>query len=199
MTDNEDSGNIKNDSVNPARPNANYKLSKGDNQREDELHFHYNRERRLAKAPPAVRDLYTEKKPSRFNLLRPLVSNKPKAMLFFTIIILSVSIYVLGISGYFDNSWKLDGNKIEIKATRFEDMVIMFIQKTVSDKERFYTGSVDIAVTVKADEYPVFYHRIFFSSQDKEDYRFTVPFDSKELIIILQTEKTTINIKLKPE
>ena len=89
-----------------ARPNAKYKLSKPDGSPRDEEHltFYYSRERRLAKAPRPVQDLYAEGKRPRFSLLRPLVGSKPRAMLFFSIVLLCAAILALSVFGYFYTS-----------------------------------------------------------------------------------------------
>ena len=213
MTDTENTENTDNtntgDENKPKRPNAKYKLSKPDKvdaYDEQNLVFYYNRERRLAKAPQIVRDLYTKKKQSRFgrfNLFAPLVADKPRAMLFFTIVILYAFIYVLSLMGYFDSSYSLDGNKIEIEGAKYENMAIVTVKKTTGKNESSaYTGAVDIAVSpvvTDGEDFPVFYHRVFFSLDGVEEYRFVVPFDSPELLIVLQTEKSKINAKFKPE
>jgi len=188
------------------RPNANYKLSAEDRAGRDEdgeLIFHYNRERRLERAPQAVRDLYAEKKPARFSLLKPLITGKPRAMLFFTIVALCLIILALSFFGYFDASHVLEGNKIAVKGTIFEDTVIIIVKKTTGKKKSAYTGAVEIAVSPavknEGDDYQVFYHKIFFSDENEETYRFAVPFDSQELIIVMQTEKSSLNFTMKPE
>jgi hypothetical protein len=189
------------------RPNANYRLSRplgGASVDEENLHFHYDREERLSKAPQAVRDLYAEKKPARFSLLRPFISNKPTSMLFLAIVILCATMIVLSVTGYLDKSYSLDGARLEIKGIRYEEMVIMVVRKTLK-KGSFsqYTGAVDVAVSPaiksKDEEYPVFYHRIFFSLAPEEEYRFAVPYASEELVMVLQTEKSSLQIKMKPE
>ena len=196
------------DEVNPPakRPNANYKLSKPDNAEningEEKLTFYYNRERRLAKAPQSVRDLYaSEKTPGGFNLLRPLVADKPRAVLFFTILIICAAIFVLSILGKFDSSYLLDGNKIEIRGTVYEGTAIVMLRKTAANERNTpYSGAVDIAVSpaVQAgEEFPVFFHRVYFSLEPVEEYRFAVPFDSPELLMVIQTERSILKIKLK--
>jgi len=190
----------------PKRPNANYKLSKpeitGDIKEED-LPFYYNRDRRLAKAPQSVRDLYAEvKKKHRFNLLRPLIADKPRAMLFFTILFMCAAIFILSKLGFFDSSYSLEGNQIEIKANGYEGTTIITLKKDVKKPSSAYSGSVDIAVFPVAgedEEYPVFYHRIFFSQETEEEYSFVVPFSEPELMMALQTEKKNIRVKLKPK
>jgi hypothetical protein len=46
---------------------------------------------------------------------------------------------------------------------------------------------------------PVFSHRVFFSLENAEEYRFALPFDSDELVMVLQSETTSLNLKLRPE
>ena len=190
----------------PRRPNENYKLSKGDileDPKEEELVFYYNREHRLAKAPQSVRDLYTAQKKPRFNLLKPLVADKPRAILFFTILIICIFIVVLSVLGYFDSSYKLEGNKIEINGTVLEGTTVVVLRKTINVKDdAAYSGAVDIIVSAAAlpdEEIPLFYHRVFFTLTPEEEYRFVVPFDSPELLMLVQTEKTVLKIKLKPK
>jgi hypothetical protein len=195
MTDNDDT---------PHRPNAKYNLSKSDAVNPDEeqkLIFYYNREHRLAKAPRIVKDLYKEQKRSRFSLIRPLIADKPRAILFFTIVLICVAIIIFSLLGYFSTSYSLGGNKIDITGTAFEGTTIILIRKN-TEKASAYTGAVDIAVSPAMqgeDEYPVFYHRIFFTLTEEEEYRFVVPFDPPELLMALQAEKFTLQLKLKPE
>jgi len=197
------------------RPNANYNLSKPDGAdpvREENLTFYYNRERRLEKAPQAVKDLYDEKKTAgRFNLLKPLVADKPRAAVFFTIILMCAFIVIVSIVNKTGGSYSLEGNKIEVTGIRFEGATIVVLTKTVKKNSgNAYTGAVDVAVSPlnnvsggaendDGENYPVFYHRIFFSMETSEEYRFAVPFDLPEQLLILQTEKNTLRIKYKPE
>jgi len=202
---------VSDNSDDKQRPNANYKLSKPDNAEvpKEGLTFYYNRERRLAKASKDVQDLYKEKKPNRFGLISVLISDKPKKILFFSIIVICVMIWILGLLGYFDSSYTLDGNKIKISASAFEGTTIVVINKTFKNKNKNpYTGAVDVAISiplsiqgnipVQTDENnsPVFYHKIFFSLEKEERYSFAVPFESNELLMVLQTEKYTLKIKI---
>jgi len=189
----------------PHRPNEKYKLSRNNdsfNPEEEKLTFHYNREHRLAKAPQEVKDLYAkQKKVNRFNLLQPLVADKPRATLFISILVLCAVIFMLSLLGYFDKSYSLDGNKIEISGTAFEGTAIVVLRKTIKSKTA-YSGAVDIAVSVpvqRDEDMPLYYHRVFFTLAHEEEYRFAVPFDSPELLIVLQTEKSTLQAKFKPE
>jgi len=173
---------------------------------EENLVFYYNRERRLEKAPQAVKDLYDEKKKiTRFNLLRPLIADKPRATIFFTIIMICAVLVIISILNKTGGSYSFEGNMISITGTRFEGATIVVLTKTVKKNSRgAYTGAVDIAVScpengVFNEDSPVFFHRIFFSMENAEEYRFAVPFDSPEQLIILQTEKNALQIKYKPE
>jgi len=187
------------------RPNANYKLSKNDGNinGEEKLTFYYNREHRLEKAPQAVRDLYDiNKKNFRFGLIKVLVADKPRAMIFFTILIMTGVILILSLLNYTDNSYSLDGNKLEINGIKYEGMTILAIRKTRKNAETAYSGVINIAVSPmvqKGEEFPVFYHRVFFSMENEENYHFTVPYDTPELLMILQTEKNTLKIRYRPE
>jgi len=195
----------------PHRPNEKYKLSKGEeslNPEDEKLTFYYNRERRLEKAPQIVKDLYVEaakieagKKQSRFNFIRPLIADKPRAMLFVTILLMCAAIFVLSLLGYFSNSYSLEENKIEISGTVFEGTTIVVLRKTVNSKTA-YTGAVDIVVSIPVqpdEEMPLFQHRVYFTLEQEEEYRFAVPFDSPELLMVVQTEKSSLQIKFKPK
>jgi len=192
---------------NKPRPNANYKLSKPDGPNkaaEENLVFYYSRERRLEKAPQAVKDLYNKDKTAAgFNLLRPLVADKPRATVFFTIILVCVAIVIVTLMNKTGGVYSLDGNSILITGTRFEGATIVVLTKTVKKNAgNAYTGAVDIAVSYPVnggEDIPVFYHRIFFSMEPVEEYRFAVPFDFPDQMIILQTEKNALKIKFKPE
>jgi hypothetical protein len=189
-------------------PNARYRLSRK-NADGEELTFHYSRERRLAKAPQTVRDLYREDPPPRFNLLRPLIGSRPRAMMFGTIMLICVTMLILSIFNITGNTYSLAGNVLSVQARRYEGALVMTVKKTVK-KGVFlsggdvYTGAVDVAVSpalqaAGGEAPPVFFHRIFFSLENVEEYRFSVPFDSGELVVVLQTETHTLNLKIKPE
>ena len=191
------------DSGERQRPNANYKLSKPDNMLPDEaegLTFYYNRQRRLDKAPQSVRDLYKEQ-PKNHGILRSLIADRPRKILFFSIVVLCIMIWIISFLGYFDSSYLLEGNRIKISGTIFEGATIVSIKKTQNNLLRSYSGSVDIAVSIPAEiegEYPVFYHRIFFTLEKEEEYSFVVPFDDPLLLMALQTENSSLKLTFNP-
>jgi hypothetical protein len=114
---------------------------------------------------------------------------------------------ILSVIGYFDTSYKLDGNRLFIRAIRYEGSAIVTLKKTQDTDRRgnvlAYSGPVDVAVSpvvqTSEEEYSVFYHRVFFSLEPEEEYRFAVPFDSPQLAMVLQTERYTLKIVIKPE
>ena len=200
------------------RPNANYKLSNENIREEQTTTFYYDRERRLAKAPKAVQDLY-KNPPSpvrhRFNLFRPLVRTKHLTMMFISVVIISVFMLAISLLGLASDAHDLDGNQISIQAIRYEGTIILAIDKTVrktglarfSRSDTAYTGAVDIAVqpVLKADSgqdwrsEDIFYRRIFFSLEPEEYYRFSVPFDAGELALVFRTETKTVGLTVKAE
>ena len=187
------------------RPNARYQLT-NIKTNPDEVTYHYSRERRLAKAPQSVQDLYNEKPRRRFGLFRSLTDSKPKAMLFFTILVMCVAALVFSRVGIFGTTYELEGNEIALQAMEYEGTVILAIRKSTKNTvvSRFtpaYTGAVALAVLParSAETADVFYHRIFFTHEPEEHYRFVVPFDAVDLFVILQTERNTLNITVRPE
>jgi len=192
-----------NDSGDRQRPNAKYRLSKEKiTDPTGALHFYYNRERRLENAPDAVKDLYKEGKPVKFGLLHSLTADRPRRILFAIIILMCFAILVLSIFGYLDTSYSLENNKIEVTAAAFEGTTIIVLKKT-GKNHNAYTGAVDIAVSPaiqsSEEQYPVFAHRVFFTMEKNEVYRFAVPFDTPDLVMVLQTEKNTLQIRFKSE
>ncbi|MCL2809401.1 MAG: hypothetical protein FWD24_04965 [Treponema sp.] len=195
------------------RPNSKYKLSKSNentSSAEDNIIYHYNRERRLAKAPQEVKDLYSERKQSRFGILGVLVADKPRRMLLVIIILLCLVIMALSRFGYFDTTYVLGGNVINITGTNFDGTTIIVLRKTANDINS-YTGHVDIAVSavdttvntgdvdIQDSRSNVFYHRVFFTLEKEEVFRFAAPLYDSTLLMVLQTERNTLQIKFTPD
>jgi len=202
---------IKNDTEVPVtRPNANYQLSYPDTEeiKPENITFYYSRERRLAKAPKEVRDLYSEQKKTRFGLLGSLVADRPRKILFFMIFFLCILIFLLSRLGFLDDTYILDGNNIEISGTIYEGNTIIKIKKTIKNTEP-YTGAVDIAVSpfhdtaggggfTGIDQSSYYTHRVFFSLETEEEYRFVVPYNSSELLLVLQNDRNELQMKINP-
>jgi len=191
------------------RPNAKYKLSNV-NTNETEIVHHYSRERRLEKAPQAVRDLYQEQPRRRFGFLHTLIGTKPSAMLLGTILILCAMLLLLSFLGLTGDSREFDGNILSVKGKKYEGTVIIEVKKKPR-KDKFarsqkpYTGAVSIAVFPPAKSGPgqsqqptnISYHKIFFTNEPEEYYHFSVPFDLSELALIFQTEKKTLSMTIQ--
>ena len=193
------------------RPNANYRLSK-ENANPEEITYYYNRKRRLEKAPQSVRDLYNEEPPRRFNLIGPLINTRPKAMMFFSIVIACLLIVAISFLNLASDTYDFDGNRLTVQAIMYEGTTIVAVKKTVKKDvlarlSKPYRGAVNIAAAPSirsgSDQImqpqDIFYHRIFFSAESTENYRFALPFDAGELLIVFQSEKKTLNVKIKPE
>jgi hypothetical protein len=201
-----------NDNGEKKRPNANYKLSH-EKASENQLTFFYDRERRLAKAPKAVQDMYNNPMVPRFNLIKPLVRTKPLAMMFASIVIICLFILAISFLGLASDTRDLEGNQISIQAIRYEGAIIVAVDKIVREtglarflrSDAAYTGAVDIAVqpVVKTDSGQgwqpenIFYHRIFFTLEQEEHYRFSIPFDTGELAFVFKTETKTVGLTVK--
>lgn len=187
-----------------SRPNAAYNLS-NKTQPDEELNFRYSREQRLAKATQAVRDLNDPAKKPKFSLLRPLIASRGRAVLFGSIMIICAALLVIS---FFDRSgaYELDGNSIEAQAVKYEGAIIVVLKKnTRKNAAAPYTGAVEIGASAVVDEQSdtvpfIFPHRIFFTEQDTEEYRFSVPFESDFVLLVLQTETgTQVSMRIKAE
>ena len=189
------------------RPNAQYKLSR-ENQDEKNLVFHYSRDKRLEKAPQAVRDLYSQPvgKP-RFNFMGPLVGSKSRSLLFASILLICAVLMAFSIFSP-SGTYKLNGNSITVQALKYEGAIIVLLKKSSLKnwRTRFtmaaaYTGVVDIGVAPQQPETnsPGYLHRIFFSAADTEEFRFAIPFESDKIIMVLQTETSQATIQLAVE
>ena len=189
----------------PNRPNAAYQLSEKKIE-DNNLKFYYSREERLEKAQKSVRDLYNEQKRPRFSFLGPLINGKGRAMLFGSILLICAALMAITI---FDPSgnYELSGNRVTVRAIRYEGAIIAVLKKKAV-KKKHYTGAVEIgaspevskgeAASAVADA-PIFYHRIFFSAENTEEYRFSLPFEAERVIMVLQAENASISMKLRVE
>jgi hypothetical protein len=183
------------------RPNENYPLTNKKNN-DEELVFYYSRTERLAKAPKSVQALYTESPKKKFGFFRSLTATRPLAILFISIMILCAVLFMVSIFGLNESGYILGGNRISLSAVKFQGETIIILEKTFEKNQDVYTGLVDAAVSpVVPDEsagaYPVFTNRIFFSLNPEEEYRFSVPFEAEELIVVLQGEKDSLQCKVQ--
>jgi hypothetical protein len=166
--------------------------------------FYYSRERRLEKASKAVRALYDPLPTKKPNLFRSLTATRPLAMLFGSIVVLSIMTMILSIYGGAEDSRVLDGNRVSAAAMKYQGTTFLVIQKTVKNRRNAYSGPVDILVTPEMESgqlesgYSTAPYRVFFSIKIEEEFRYSVPFEADSLSIRLWNEKGDIELKVKP-
>jgi len=189
------------------RPNAKYKLSHEKVQGEEVVH-HYNRERRLEKAPQAVRELYVEQPRRRLGFFFSLLGTTPNRMLFGTIVLLCLMMLMLSLFGFTGDSRELEGNILSVKGKKYDGVILIEVRK-VPRKDKIarhinaYTGPVDVAVLgagkkdIDKSQADIYYHRIFFTNDQEEQYIFTVPFEQNELGFVFRTEKKSLTMTVK--
>ncbi|MDR2786732.1 MAG: hypothetical protein LBB83_12555 [Treponema sp.] len=152
--------------------------------------FYYSRERRLERASEAVRAINEPGPAMRGGILRVLFATRAGTLLFITIVILCVFIlffyYIRG-----RPELKIGGNSISISALRYSGKTYVEIKKKALGDD-FYTGTVDLALSIPQrliegeKEAPIANQRIFFTLEEDEEFRFSLPFDAPELILLMQ-------------
>jgi hypothetical protein len=168
--------------------------------------YYYSRARRLERASEAVREL-NNGVTVRPGLFRALTATRSLAILFVTIVIFTV----LGIAASFfsrgNDQIKLGGNAITVSAMTYQGSTFIVLTKTAGTDGGSYTGTVDLAVSPAPQGKdnppgavsPISTHRIFFSLNREEDYRFSVPFEAAELLILAQIEKERRSFRVKTD
>jgi hypothetical protein len=152
--------------------------------RQEDLVFHYSRERRLARASEAVRDLNASasRKKGFFGAFR---ANKSQGFLLIGIVVMSAMIMMVSIFVKGDTA-DLGGNRVELSAFRFQGSSYLALKKTASAKA--YTGVVNLAVSPVSDEaaVPVITRTVFFSLTAEEEFRMMLPFESDEILVLAE-------------
>jgi hypothetical protein len=168
---------------------------------ERETVFYYNREHRLARASPAVQALNEQKASFRKTAFSPAMT-RPLVILFGTIVFLTVSGFVIGAFSDKDDGKKLGGNGITAEAIRFEGATYIALKKTFTGGGNVYTGAVDIAISPRskdAESAPITIERVFFSYEESEEYRFSVPYEAPELLILLKAETEMLSLTVNAD
>ncbi|MDR2186135.1 MAG: hypothetical protein LBO80_10815 [Treponema sp.] len=170
--------------------------------------FYYSRERRLERASPALRAFVSESgPPPRRGFFRTLTANKSQAMVFISIIIIAAVMALTSIFYSSGNDVLLEGNVLAVSALRYQGSTILLIKKELKDARNPYTGAVDVGVSpvlsgealAAGAEAPVFAQRIFFTLENSEEYRISVPFEGEELLLLFQAEEKRTSLRVKPE
>jgi hypothetical protein len=165
-----------------------------------ELTFYYSREHRLEHASETVRQMNDPVPKKRLSMIRTLTATKSSAFLFISIIVLLV---MSGLMSYVISANRLNvaGNTITVSAERAEGATFLVLRKTA--KKDNYTGVVDLAVSVVggADNTGTAGGtaiRLVFSSQETEEFRFSVPLEADELLVVMLAGTKSGQIKVKP-
>ncbi|MDR3168120.1 MAG: hypothetical protein LBT93_09255 [Treponema sp.] len=170
-----------------------------------EVVYHYSRARRLARASETVRALNDETPAPRPNLFRTLTATKPLVFLFISIVMMVVFISLISLMTASERVITLGGNTLTVDALRFQGLTYLAIKKTCKKDDQVYTGAVDVAVSPvlsgegTGESPPISGRRIFFSLNSEEEFRFSLPFEATELLILIQTERDRKSFKIKVE
>ncbi|MDR3249017.1 MAG: hypothetical protein LBT39_09560 [Treponema sp.] len=166
------------------RPNEGLPLSE-ERVSDEGLQFYYSRERRLSKAADSVRALYEEPAARpKFSLLRPLLSSRPNAILFGTMAALVLITLVMSFTNFTNRGQDYYGNRISVSALRYDGAALITLKKNIRNAAAAYTGAMDITVSpAKTEGASPAFHRVTFSSQGTEEFRFSVPFEEQELLL----------------
>jgi hypothetical protein len=163
--------------------------------------FYYSREHRLKRASPAVRALYEDA--PKLGVLKSLVGRKSNLFLLVSILMVCVML-TLGSRIPGEKGINLGGNTVALAITRNNGGTLsIFIQKNAASSGEAYAGAVALAVspviakedTGKAPE--IYTDKFFFTPAEKEDYRFELPFDGEDFLVVLQTEHERKGLRIK--
>jgi hypothetical protein len=189
------------------RPNAGYELT--NRPVNEEPVFYYSREKRLEKAPSRVRELY-EDPPKRRGLFRALTATKPLAILFWSIMALSLITIAMGTFGNFGNTPYLGGNRLSVESRRGDGETFLVLRKELREKRWAYKGMVELSVSPlpatgengpedagrRETVLPVFTQRIYFSSGKEEFFPFSVPFEADTLLFRMKGGRRNIHFSV---
>jgi hypothetical protein len=169
-----------------------------DNPNQD-LVFHYSRERRLARASPAVRSLY-EGEPRSRSLLRAIRANPSGLWVFFSILIVAAFMFVYASGNRRSGAPDLEGNALSLRALHFPGATHVLLGKKAAG-EGGYTGPVDLALSAPRSENtpPIETRRVYFTGEAEEEFRFSLPFETTELLVVIRAGDTVRSFRVKAE
>jgi hypothetical protein len=166
------------------------------------LVFYYSRARRLERASPAVRALNEASPERRPGLFKTLTATKGLTFLFISVV-LSVAILYLGVFLRRDRAQALGGNSLSFSALRFEGSSYIVLKKSAPPNKEAYAGVVDMAISAAektgTGNPPLANRSVIFSTEAEEEFRFVVPFEAPELLILLRVGEEYGNYKVKAD
>ncbi|MCL2558457.1 MAG: hypothetical protein FWE09_08255 [Treponema sp.] len=180
------------------RPNAGYRLTReSDEPGPQGIVSHYDRDRRLEKAPQAVRDMYygAEHGPRK----RSVFGGKIQLFTMVAILIVCGMALAATLLGRGEGAVELAGNTVAIQAIRFEGTVIVALRKTARPGGGFlsflrragapYEGPVRIeARAIPEENGAPSFHMVRFTAEATEAFSFALPFDAQEIELVLTTD-----------
>lgn len=160
---------------------------------ESDLIFYYSRAHRLEKAPQSVRDLYKPITKRRFGFFLSLVDTKAKAMMLIAIVamclIVLANTYLLP-----DRDPLILGNSITADAMRYENSTFIVVKKEIKDKKA-WTGIAEIITTSSDGKTQLLNQKVVFTDNKEEEFRFALPFEVNDLLLVIQTGDKAISLK----
>jgi hypothetical protein len=150
-----------------------------------------------------VRALYDESA-QRPGMMKSLVGRRSNIFLLVAVLMVCV---MLVLSSRFPGAKKsltLGGNTVALAiAPNAGGKLSVSIQKTIPSSGEVYTEAVDIAVSpviLKKDKGKtpeIHTERFFFTPEEEEEYRFDLPFEGEDFLVVLQTETERKGLRIK--
>jgi hypothetical protein len=164
--------------------------------------FYYSREHRLKRASPTVRALYEDApKPG---VVRNLMGRKSNLFLLVSILMVCVMLALSSRIPKAEKEINLGGNTVSLVIARNDGGTLsVFIQKTAASSGESYTGEVAMAVSPvipkqdKEKTPEIYADKFFFTPAEEEGYRFDLPFEGKDFLVILQTANERQGLRIK--
>jgi hypothetical protein len=136
--------------------------------------------------------------------VKKLIGKKSNLFLLASIFMVCVMLALSSRSGGSEQGVDLGGNTVALAIARNDEgKLSVFIQKTASPSGGVYTGEVAIAVSPviskqdKGKTPEIYTDRFFFTPAEKDGYRFELPFEGKDFLVVLQTETERKGLRLK--
>jgi len=159
--------------------------------------FYYSREKRLEKAPQAVKDLNKPSPPWKPNLFKTLTASKPLAFLFISIITLCAMVIIFSQIINTGRSYVLGNNTVLISVISAGEKSYITVKKTRKN-DNAYTGPVDLAVSLPGES-PIQAERIYFTLEEEEIFRLSAPFTGSKILVLMEVKEERALFTLSPE
>lgn len=163
------------------------------NKEEEQLHFHYSRERRLEKASDTVKTLNEGSFSAKQSLFRTLTATKPLAFLLLGIVMLSLSGLVITYLLPEDDTSILISNKIELSAFGYQDTTYLIIEKKAL--EGAYIGPVELVITEAGEQNAELRNELItFTPEKEQEFRLAIPYQLERVIVLMHADGAMITL-----